>query len=247
MNALKIALQFLTRLPVTHADYNDADVKASIYWYGAVGLIIGGLLLLINNLLWLLAPELEPAVAAALLLCLWVVITGALHLDGLADSADAWLGGADKERTLAIMKDPRSGPAGVTSIVLVLLVKFACLQLLVQQTSWLLLLAPALARSLMPVLFLITPYVRENGLAAPFRAGLSTQASLLPLGLIVLLCLLVLGASGLMLLLMVGGSFYGARRLMLGRLQGTTGDTAGAAIEILEAVTLLTLCLLLGR
>jgi adenosylcobinamide-GDP ribazoletransferase len=62
----------------------------------------------------------DPGVAAALVLILWVWSTGALHLDGLADSADAWVGGlASRERTLEIMKDPRSGPAAVTAIGLV--------------------------------------------------------------------------------------------------------------------------------
>jgi adenosylcobinamide-GDP ribazoletransferase len=65
---------------------------------------------------------------AALLLTVWVLLSGGLHLDGLADSADAWLGGfGDRERTLTIMKDPRSGPIAVVVLVLVLLLKFCAL------------------------------------------------------------------------------------------------------------------------
>jgi adenosylcobinamide-GDP ribazoletransferase len=74
------------------------------------------------------------ALQAALLLALWVLLSGALHLDGLADSADAWLGGfGDRERTLQIMKDPRSGPIAVVTLVLVLLLKFCALWVLVEQ------------------------------------------------------------------------------------------------------------------
>ena len=70
------------------------------------------------------------------------------------------------------MQDPRSGPAGVTSIVMVLLLKFVCLQQVVMAAPVLLLLAPSLARGLMPILFLHTPYVRDAGLATPFKEGL---------------------------------------------------------------------------
>lgn len=239
MNALKIALQFLTRLPVGQADYNDRDSKASIYWYGVVGLIIGAILMLANSLLYLLAPNLDTMIVAALVLTLWVLLSGALHLDGLADSADAWLAGGDQERALSIMKDPRSGPAGVTSIVLVLLVKLACLQVLVLQSSYLLLLAPALSRGMMPILFLQTPYVRANGLATPFSTGLSKELSYMQMGALGILTLIVLGSGSLITLLLIGATYAGLRRLMLTRLQGTTGDTAGASIEILEAVTLI--------
>ncbi|RLU00397.1 adenosylcobinamide-GDP ribazoletransferase [Ketobacter sp.] len=243
MNPLKIALAFLTRLPVRHVDYNEGDLKASIYWYGVVGLVIGGILWLSQAILLWIAPLLNPAIAAAVLLGVWVLVTGALHLDGLADSADAWLAGGDRERTLAIMKDPRSGPAGVASMVLVLLVKFACLQQLVATAPALLLLAPSLARSLMPILFLHTPYVREAGLATPFRDGLDSATSYLQAALLALMWWWLMGVSALLALLLVGAVFGWLRRLMMQRIGGTTGDTAGACVEILEAVALLGMAL----
>ncbi|MEN8671003.1 MAG: adenosylcobinamide-GDP ribazoletransferase [Ketobacter sp.] len=246
MNALLIALQFLTRLPVPATDYNPADSQASIYWYAVVGLIIGTLLWLSQALLLWIAPQLNNGITAAVLLCLWVLLTGALHLDGLADSADAWLGGTTVERTLAIMKDPRSGAAGVTSIVLLLLLKFACLQQLLEQATLSLLLAPALARSLMPVLFLHTPYVREDGLATPFSSGLSSKRSYLGVACISLLWCVWLGPMAAFALLPVGLVLLGLRSLMLARIGGTTGDTAGAAVEILEAVALLAMVIMLG-
>jgi len=239
MNALKIALQFLTRLPVRSATYDDADVKASIYWYGVVGLIIGALLALTKTALLWLAPYLDSQISAAVLLCLWVLVTGALHLDGLADSADAWIGGKDTNSTLAIMKDPRCGPAGVVSILLVLILKFACLNALVTQSAWLLLLAPLSARALLPALFLHTPYVRESGLATPFREGLSVEASQLPLIPCAILWFVLLGWGSLPALLVFTAVFLGLRQLMIKRIGGTTGDTAGALVEIMEAVVLL--------
>ena len=246
MNALKIALQFMTRLPTGATDYNDADVKASIYWYGVVGLIIGALLWVTQSVLLWIAPQINSGIVAAVLLCLWVALTGALHLDGLADTADAWLGGTTPEKTLAIMKDPRCGPAGVTSIVLLLLIKFACLQALVVETPALLLLAPSLARSLMPILFLHTPYVRAAGLATPFKEGLAASTSYVQATLLALLWVIVMGASALPALLLVGIVFWWLRTLMLKRIGGTTGDTAGATVEIIEAFALLTMALVVS-
>ncbi|MEQ9508599.1 MAG: adenosylcobinamide-GDP ribazoletransferase, partial [Alloalcanivorax xenomutans] len=120
---LRTALALMTRLPsgLKHPP-NDRDQGLAVACYPLVGLIVG-------LLLWLGAAaggwlHWQNAPLAILLVTAWVLITGALHLDGLADSADAWLGGyGDRERTLRIMKDPASGPAGVCAVVLVLLGK----------------------------------------------------------------------------------------------------------------------------
>ena len=130
MLPLLIALQFLTSLPIRlPAMPTPRQQGRSLLHYPAVGLFLGALL-------WLAALLLEgasPLLQAALLLALWVALTGALHLDGLADSADAWLGGfGDPARTLEIMKDPRSGPVAVVVLVLLLLLKFSALLVVLQ-------------------------------------------------------------------------------------------------------------------
>lgn len=120
-----IALQFLSSLPVSLPGMPaPREVGRSLLYYPLVGLLFGLLLWLASHLLQGTPSPLH----AALLLTLWVLLSGALHLDGLADSADAWLGGfGDRERTLRIMKDPRSGPIAVVTLVLVLLLKFCAL------------------------------------------------------------------------------------------------------------------------
>ena len=118
MSAWLIALQFLTRVPVRlTAMPAPEQVGRSLLWYPLLGLLVGGLLLGLHLLLGATPALLQ----AALLLTVWVAITGGLHLDGLADSADAWAGGfGDRERSLAIMQDPRSGPIAVVVLVLLL-------------------------------------------------------------------------------------------------------------------------------
>lgn len=236
-----IALQFLTRLPVTLAGMPTPEqIGRSLLFYPLVGLLIGLLLLSAQQLLGDSAVLLQ----AALLLTLWVGISGGLHLDGLADSADAWVGGfGDKQRTLAIMKDPRSGPIAVVVLVLLLLLKFAALVALLESGSGLLLvLVPWLARCLLPLLFLTTSYVRAGGLGQALAEHLPRQQ--LPWVLAAnAVAMLLFGWPALFALLVAGMVFIWLRVLMLKRLGGTTGDTAGALLELAECAVLVALAL----
>lgn len=237
MRALLHALGFLTRLPVPPSVFGDARAAArSPLWYPLVGLLLGLLLCVLG---WSLQAA-TPWLRAALLLLAWVVLTGALHLDGLADSADAWIGGlGDRERTLAIMKDPRCGPAGVVALVLLLLLKFAALASL--SSMALLWLAPLLARAALTALLLCTPYARSQGMAAGLRQ-LPPTAATVALGLSVLAALLC-GPVGWLALLSAAAVFWLWRRAGLRRLGGFTGDTAGALAELVEVIVLVVLAL----
>lgn len=235
MRALLVAIGFLTRLPVPVNAYDDARAKAeSLLWYPLVGVLIGSML---GVLAWLLRDT--PALlSAGLLVSAWVALTGALHLDGLADSADAWIGGmGDREKTLAIMKDPRSGPAGVVALVLTLLLKCAALASLGPAPWAALLLAPLLARASLTALFLTTPYVRGGGLGtalgdAPRRAcGVALMATLAG-------CM-VFGGRGLLAMILAAAVFGLWRHACLNRLGGCTGDTAGALVEMTEVAVLI--------
>lgn len=240
--SLRVAVQFLTRIPVGRQTTTDArTIGHSLLFYPLVGLLIGVLLFVLNMILSGTAPLLR----AALLLTAWVLITGALHLDGLADSADAWLGGlGDRERALAIMKDPYCGPAGVVTLVIVLIVKFAALSSFGLTTRPAdLLIAPLLGRSMVPLLFLTTPYVRPGGLGAALATHMPRRAIVVVLlvTLAVVLWLLDVQRAYVMVVPLI--AFFLLRRLMLQRLGGTTGDTAGALVEITEMLTLVVLCM----
>ena len=133
--ALASAMQFLTRIPLaTRKLFGNKDYADSLAWYPAIGLILGGSVWLSGVAL----TELPSAsLAAALVLAVWVLLTGALHLDGVADCADAWVGGfGDREKTFQILKDPRSGPIAVVVLVLVLLVKWAALEVILGSDHW---------------------------------------------------------------------------------------------------------------
>lgn len=230
-----IALQFLSSLPVRLPGMPSPEALGrSLLFYPAVGLLFGVLLWIANALL----AGTPLLLHAALLLALWVVLSGGLHLDGLADSADAWLGGfGDRERTLLIMKDPRSGPMAVVTLVLVLLLKFcALLALLEQGQQAALFMAPVLARAAMLGLFMGTPYVRAGGLGQALADHLPRGAGSWVLAAVAFASL---GFCGFWISLSVLVGFMALRRQMIRRLGGTTGDTAGAMLELLELLVLL--------
>lgn len=244
IKAFFIALGLMTRIPVPslfHIKQGDSDKLYgwSVIFYPLVGLIVGGFLVFISWGLSLFTTSTNGLIEAAIILSAWVLITGALHLDGLADSADAWLGGyGDKKRTLEIMKDPYSGPAAVVVLVLILLLKFSSLTILTIDDWIILILAPVLARAAIMILLATTPYVREGGMG-------ESAVKQLPKLAVWLVSLAILGVSifllkekswGLLILIVLS---YFLRNLMLKRISGTTGDTAGAMLEVMEVAVLL--------
>lgn len=247
LRPLLIALQFLTRLPLPRTilktpDYQPQQLGRSVLFYPVAGLLIGGILYLVVFGLAHLFPELSPMAEAAIVLSCWVLLTGALHLDGLSDSADAWVGGyGDRDRTLVIMKDPYCGPAGVVIIVLVLLLKFSALVSVVK-TAWpALLLSPLIGRATILLLFLTTPYVRKEGIGAQQAEHMPRVMAWLILIVIMTICGYWLKYQAIGLLLLCSTVFFLLRRLMILRLGGTTGDTVGAMVEVTEVVVLFAL------
>ncbi|WP_083921341.1 adenosylcobinamide-GDP ribazoletransferase [Dasania marina] len=236
------AFMFLTRIPMPELkDFQPQDSGRALAYFPVVGLVIGLLMLLIAQLI-----AMSPLVLAALLLTFWVFITGGLHIDGLADSADGWLGGTrDKERSLEIMKDPVCGSAAVMAVGCLLIIKFAALTSLLEQAQLsALLLAPIIGRCVPLILFLSTPYVRKDGLAQHFISYSSKPAIYAVLLTVLLLCFVILSLpTALIVLSSCALILLGLRYLMMDRLQGNTGDTTGAAVEIIEATVLIALCI----
>ncbi|OQR28797.1 adenosylcobinamide-GDP ribazoletransferase [Pseudomonas sp. Bc-h] len=238
-----IAVQFLSSLPIRLPGMPEPqELGRSLLFYPLVGLVFGSVLMGLN----LLLSGTPQLLHAALLLAAWVLLSGGLHLDGLADSADAWLGGfGDRERTLTIMKDPRSGPIAVVTLVIVLLLKFsAILALIDAHHSVGLLLAPVIGRAAMLGLFLNTPYVRAGGLGQALADHLPRQRGIQVLGMTAIACVLISGWGGVWSVVIATAGFYWLRKLMIQRLGGSTGDTAGATLELLEVLVLVTLALI---
>lgn len=266
------AMALMSRLPIGAAEVEQKHRARSPVWYPAVGLVLGILLVAFS----LLFPQIwPPMVETALLLILWVAFTGALHLDGLADAADAWVGGmGDRQRTLEIMKDPTCGPMAVVALVLALLLKFSLILSLVQSGGWLaLLLVPVLARAwVLPILFSM-PYARtgkfdpqsvqtsesqgdQGGMASDIASGLSIRAAQISFGLTQLFAIVILltyfFGSGVGLVLCLSSLaastalYFLSRWQFISRVGGYTGDLLGASIELQEIVLLFICVILFG-
>jgi adenosylcobinamide-GDP ribazoletransferase len=229
------ALGFLTRLPVplTSGMPSDHEQGQSVLYYPLVGLIIGLILFALAQLM----SDAEPLLSAAILLTVWVAVTGGLHIDGLADVADAWIGGqGDRERTLTLMKDPTCGPIAVATVVLLLMVKLTALASILSHQQWtVLLVIPMLGRAGLIAGFIYIPYVRVGGLGAVITEHSDAKKVLL---VVTLIAFLFWGWSALWILAGCCFLFMYVRRAVLDRIQGLTGDVAGALCELIEAASL---------
>ncbi len=241
LGSLSLAAKFLTVLPLPGSGRPaPSEVGLSLPFYPLVGLGLGLLLAGAGALLGGSVPDL---LAAALLLCLWVGITGGIHLDGLADTADS-LGGVgwSQQRRLEVMKDARLGSWGALACCLTLILKFAGLAALIgpAPAPALLWLAPLLGRGAVPLLFLTTRYIRSSGLGSPLQQQLQPALAWLSLLLTALVCLIA-GVAGLTALAVAAVAALALRALMLKFFGGMTGDTLGAAVELVEAAVLVSL------
>ncbi|MEA1989456.1 MAG: adenosylcobinamide-GDP ribazoletransferase [Pseudomonadota bacterium] len=241
MKAFWLALQFMTRLPTPQFETVSAqDMGRSIQYFPIVGLIVGLALLATAQLHMLLPTE----IVAALVLVIWAWITGALHLDGLADTADGWLGGvANHKRALEIMKDSRIGTGGGVALGLILLLKWLALIYVIEAELWLwLLFIPLIARVAAIGLMPFTQYVSLQGLAEEMVLNLNRWGVYLWLTLVVI----VMTYYAWLVLLWLIVVWFWMRWLMIRITGGMTGDTAGAMTEVMEVAIMLGLIASLG-
>ena len=236
LRSLQVAFGLMTTLPIKLPErWSEGDSGRASVWYPLVGLVIG----MLTWLAWNGANLVFPVwVTGVITLVVWVVLTGGLHLDGLADCCDGLLASASIERRLEIMKDPHMGTFGVVGLILVLLLKAAALSSLTMVSSPGILLAATLARwCILPAALL--PLARPSGMGADFTLGF--QRSFIFWGAILPLVIAIfLGIRGIV------SAFAGftATALVLwlakSRIGGVTGDVFGMIVEIVELIVLLT-------
>ncbi len=228
MNDFLAALALLTTLPAPR----DRPISARAYaYFPLVGGVIGVLLVTANVLFRALfaAP-----VAAALVVALWVILTGALHLDGLADACDALFAATTRARRLEILRDVHLGAFGATGIALLLIAKFAAVSAASPVSVF---LAPLLARWAMVVAAAYPP-ARSEGMAIAFRAGLTRREIFVATLMTAFVCVW-LGALGVGALAAATGVMLFIVRAAINRLGGLTGDIYGMIGESVEVAVLI--------
>jgi adenosylcobinamide-GDP ribazoletransferase len=237
IRGLATAWVFLTRVPLPlDARLGARDVGRSTAVFPLVGAALGGIAALLATLL---ASTLPPLVVAVLVVAALTGLTGALHLDGLADAADGFGGGESREDTLRIMREPAIGAFGAVALILDLVLKIAALTALLPRAgaARALIVAGALSRWTPVALGAALPYARKGGglgasltdhagrrelVAASLLAGLASVG----------LC----GQAGLIWWGAAAGLTAGAGWLCRRRLGGVTGDTLGATVELAETL-----------
>ncbi len=228
MNDLRVAFGLLTVLPVRYGE--EISARAFAY-YPLVGLFMGIALVIASFLLKLVFPNL---VAAALVVVVWGMITGALHLDGFSDACDGLFAATTRERRLEILKDVHVGAFGAAGLALLLIAKVTAVAS--TQTLMPILLAPVLGRWAL-VYAAAYPPARSEGMAVMFRTGLSRRIILVATVFASLCCALFggLGVISFVAAFVVG---TGIARLALSRLGGLTGDVYGMICETVELAVL---------
>lgn len=258
MKSFLLALQFLTILPVrVSGRVDECALGKSAAWYVAVGLLQGLLLLTVD---YTMGNIFHPDITAALLVLALIVSNGGFHLDGLADTADALAvkscgdPARDRERRLAAMKDPATGPIGVTALVMLLFLKYLCIRNgsnLLPFTYYSMLVAmPMLSKWCMVAAMVHGSSARPDGLGRLFldnvrlpQLAAATVMFLAPIGLLALKWGKFGDLDPLVFYPAVLGGGYILTRLWVafctGRFGGMTGDTFGALNEMVELIFLM--------
>jgi adenosylcobinamide-GDP ribazoletransferase len=247
MKSFFAAVSFLTilRIPANWCG-DERALARSLTWFPVVGLLVGILMAILDQLLCWLFPGLQ--VPSALLVIAMIAVSGGLHLDGLADSADAFMSSRPREQMLEIMKDSRCGPMGVLTISALLLLKFSALSSL--EGDWrtpTIVLMPLAGRTALVLKTVGLNYVRESGLVSLFQKESHYGQGVASALLLGVSAFFLLGAAGIWVViacLFVTWLFALYCRAKLG---GLTGDTLGATCEIVELVPVLTVLVCLQQ
>jgi adenosylcobinamide-GDP ribazoletransferase len=242
MKGFVTALQFLTVIRVSRShDMADAHVGRSMAWFPIVGLVIG---LILAGVRFLLIVILPPSIVDVLVIVTLVIVTGALHLDGFADTVDGLAGGGERERILAIMKDSRIGSFAVAGLTLLLLVKvFALVNVPMEVKMRTLIVTPLLGRWSTVLLASSFSYARsEQGTGEVFTRYAGKRETVIATVITFFAVTALFGVPGIVIvatsvvLTLLFGLYF--RR----RIGGVTGDIMGASCELTEALVLVMVC-----
>lgn len=237
MRGWQAALCFLTVIPTGRGrDSWLAQAPATVGWYAPVGLLVGVAL----AAWWLGARQVLPSGPAAVVVVMfWTGITGGLHLDGLADTADAAFAAVPRSRRLEILQEVHHGTYALVAITLLLGLKVTPLfGLSAREGAALLVTAPLIGRAAILIPMRQLPAARAGGMAAAVRSGATRQAALGGIALVAVVGGATMGWQGVALVMALICAAAALSAWFAQRLGGLTGDVHGAVIEITEALCL---------
>lgn len=237
MKNLLIALQFLTVIPVRIKYIDEKRLSEALVYFPLIGLLLGLILTATNNLLFILGFK-QLTIDIILVISL-IALTGGLHLDGLADTCDAFLSKKNKDETLKIMRDPHIGVMGVLSVASIVLLKIAFLFSLSGNLKNIsLILMCILSRWALVLAMFLFPYARDDGKAKNFIQGNNLRIFSLTTIIAVSCTAAIWQLKGAVLILITLTATYLMGKFINNRINGITGDTLGAINELMETFIL---------
>ena len=230
------ALQFLTLSPpIVRRFFTPEEMGRAVGFFPLVGAMLGAML---AGLDWALVHVFPTGVSTVLVLAVWVIATGALHLDGFLDTCDGLFGGFTPESRLKIMRDERVGAFGMAGGVLLLLLKTTALYA-APDRGISLLLAPTLGRWGMTLAVIAFPYARPKGLGRAMKDHAGWEQLVLATAIGLAVVWFAGGWLGLVSMGLAGATAWAVARFVLPRITGLTGDVYGAICEMVEVAILL--------
>lgn len=234
IKGLILSLQFFTRIPINiNIDFNDKNIRWSIFYLPLIGALIGGL----GGIVYYILSPYNILLGSFLTLLTTIILTGGLHLDGISDTFDGFFSNRDKEKTLEIMKDSRIGAFGVLSLILLILFKFILI-LSIEKLPIALILSFANSRLVLSYIISYKKSARPDGLGIMFNK--SNPKILMTLSTITYLAILtVLDIRYIIPLIITFLVGEYISYISYKKIDGLTGDVYGTIIEIGETISLL--------
>jgi adenosylcobinamide-GDP ribazoletransferase len=245
MRLYLIAIQFLTIIPLPFSvRCEEKDLGRSMSFFPLAGLTLGAILVGLNYILSLFLPR---GIVDLLLIAALSVITGILHLDGLADVCDAFAARGGKERFLAVMKDSHTGAAGAVGLILALFLKYeVLLNIPVDMKRQALFLFPMMARFTQVQMAVGSRKARNEGLGTTFVGGAGWIQMLVAVATTLAFSLLLLGITGLWVFIAAYALTWSLKAWFHRKMGGVTGDIIGFTNELNEILCLLLIVALSG-
>ena len=232
---LIILIQFMTRIPVfVNVEYDEEKLGKSIKYFPLVGAIIGIFLYGINILAGKITVNRQ--IAAIIIIIAEIFITGLIHIDGLADTADGLFSYAEKEKILEIMKDSRVGTNGAVALILYFMTKVI---LLSEIRPEYIILYPVISRLSTSINAGLGEYARKNGMSNEIIAKNGKKEAVISIIITMILSFIILKAKGLIILIFAILFILLLMKGVKRKIGGITGDTMGASLELTSILVLL--------
>ncbi len=234
---LRLALSFLTILPVPIESANESDVAGSMAWFPLIGLLMGIAFAVEDRAL---AFMLGHAVRSTIIVLSMAVLSGAIHLDGLADTADALGAGTDRARVLEVLRDSRIGAFGAIALFFALGLKVLSLASLSGKPRLAaLILAPTLSRWALVAVSYKIDYLRTNGAGSSMLGRRSDRNLAIASITTVLILIAFFSRKAIIAYAIAIVATLAMRSFYLRWLGGITGDLIGACGEIVEVLAII--------